>query len=367
MRKAWSYLLPHPSTIKQWYRVVDGSPGFTKEALYAIELRAKGSKPIVVNLVLDEMSLREEIIYRHGRFYGGIDYGISNKDDDNDSTLKARQVLVFMAVSMNENWKVPIGYFLIASLNGSERANLLTQALEMLHNSQAHVFSVTFDGAICNFSMCTKLGANFEYGSNFKPYFTNPVTMKKCFVILDPCHMIKLVRSTLGDKRVLKTADNLVIKWEFIKLYNLQQKEGLKVANKLTKKHIEYSNNRMNVKLAMQTLSRSVSKSLEFVTTLHDNTIKTEFNGCLPTAHFCLQFNNIIDMLNCKNRFSKGEYNTALTESNYSQLQEHAKQFENYINTLYDNTGTPILKSGRKTGFLGMIIGLRICFLFMTN
>ncbi|KYN18566.1 THAP domain-containing protein 9 [Trachymyrmex cornetzi] len=233
----------------------------------------------------------------------------------------------------------------------------------MLHNSQAHVFSVTFDGTICNFSMCTNLGANFEYGSNFKPYFTNPVTMKKCFVILDPCHMIKLVRSTLGDKRVLKTADNLVIKWEFIvKLYNLQQKEGLKAANKLTKKHIQCSNNRMNVKLAMQTLSRSVSKSLEFVTTLHDNTIKTEFNGCLPTSQYCLQFNNIMDMLNCKNRFSKSEYNTALTESNYSQLQEHAKQFENYINTLYDNTGTPILKSGRKTGFLGMIIGLRNMF-----
>ncbi|KYN10886.1 THAP domain-containing protein 9 [Trachymyrmex cornetzi] len=118
----------------------------------------------------------------------------------------------------------------------------------------------------------------------------------------------------------------------------------------------------MNVKLAMQTLSRSVSKSLEFVTTLHDNTIKTEFNGCLPTSQYCLQFNNIMDMLNCKNRFSKSEYNTALTESNYSQLQEHAKQFENYINTLYDNTGTPILKSGRKTGFLGMIIGLRNMF-----
>lgn len=31
IRKTWKNLLPSPSAIKQWYRVVDGSPGFTKK------------------------------------------------------------------------------------------------------------------------------------------------------------------------------------------------------------------------------------------------------------------------------------------------------------------------------------------------
>lgn len=60
VRKTWNNLLPAPSTIRKWYQVVDGSPGFTQEALDAIALRSKElSKPIIVNLVSDEMAIRE--------------------------------------------------------------------------------------------------------------------------------------------------------------------------------------------------------------------------------------------------------------------------------------------------------------------
>jgi len=61
----------------------------------------------------------------------------------------------------------------------------LIQALEMLHDINAHVFSITFDGAPANLNMCAHLGANIQYGHDFKPYFTNPVTLKKvsCFWI----------------------------------------------------------------------------------------------------------------------------------------------------------------------------------------
>lgn len=363
VRKTWSLLLPHPSTIKQWYRVVDGSPGFTKEALDAIKLRSLATKkPVIINLVIDEMSIREQVVYNEGKLHGGVDFG--TLDNDSDSIETAKNALVFMAVSLNDNWKVPIAYFLISSLSGQERSNLLTQALEMLYDSNAHVFSITFDGAPTNISMCTHLGANFQYGHDFKPYFTNPVTLKKCFIFFDICHMIKLIRNTLGDKRMLKTSNNEIISWHFLeKLHQLQQREGLKAANKLSNKHINFSNNRMNVKLAMQTLSESVYKSFMFLTSLDDDNIKKDFDGCLPTADFCLQFNNMTDMLNCKNKFSRHKFNTALTESNYSELKAHAAKFENYIITLCDAEGTFILKSQRKIGFLGMIIGLRNMFL----
>lgn len=64
------------------------------------------------------------------------------------------------------------------------------------------------------------------------------------------------------------------IEWvHIINLHKLQQKEGLKAANKLTSKHIYYKNNRMNVKLAIQTLSESVYNSLMFLLKLPDSTI----------------------------------------------------------------------------------------------
>lgn len=39
VRKKNSKCLPHPSTFRKWYTVVDGSPGITKESLVAIELK----------------------------------------------------------------------------------------------------------------------------------------------------------------------------------------------------------------------------------------------------------------------------------------------------------------------------------------
>lgn len=40
---------------------------------------------------------------------------------------------------------------------------------------------------------------------------------------------------------------------------------GLRAANKLTNKHINYGNVRMNVKLTIQTLSESIYKSFIFL------------------------------------------------------------------------------------------------------
>lgn len=363
IRRHWEKLLPHPSTIQQWYRVVDGAPGFTSEALDAISLRNK-SREVLVNLVLDEMSIKESIIYHQNEFHGGVDCGsLINIKQGNDNVPIATNALVIMAVSLNDNWKVPIGYFLNRGLNGSERANILKQAFRLLHENNIKVYSITFDGAYSNLNMCTSLGAKFEYGPNFKPFFNNPITKEPCYIFLDLCHMVKLVRNTLGDKKILKDGLGNFIKWEYIvKLHELQKEEGLKLANKLTAKHINFNNNRMNVRLAMQTLSESVYKSFLFLSEIPDETLKTQFSSCLPTANFCLQFNNIADLLNCKNRFSKRKFDTPLTEENYYVMKEYANEFVRYIESLQDADGRPILKSNRKTGFLGIVICLTNIF-----
>jgi hypothetical protein len=68
------------------------------------------------------------LIFDNHRFHGGIDLGTTHTlDQDNDNISTAKNALVFMAVSLNGSWKVPLGYFLIRSLSGSERANLLSK------------------------------------------------------------------------------------------------------------------------------------------------------------------------------------------------------------------------------------------------
>ena len=67
-------------------------------------------------------------------------------------------------------------------------------------------------------------------------------------------------------------------------------------------------------------------------------------------------------MLNCKNRFSKGEFDAPLTDDTYLKMKEHAIKFEKYIINLCNDKGTPLIYTKRKTGFIGIIIALRNIF-----
>lgn len=166
-------------------------------------------KKYIINIAMDEMSIRQQINYANNRFFGGVYMG-TGMDGTSDIIRDARNTLIFMAVAINGGWKVPLGYFLIQSLSGSERVNLLTRCLELLNNlSNIQVRSITFADAPLNITMCTALGANFEYGSqNFKPWFVSPVRDDKYFIFWDPCDMIKLFRNTLGDKKIIYTEDD---------------------------------------------------------------------------------------------------------------------------------------------------------------
>lgn len=147
--------------------------------------------------------------------------------------------------------------------------------------------------------------------------------------------MIKLVRKTLGDLTIQKNVDGEEISWSYIeKLFVLQSEEGLRLANKLTKKHIHYQNSKMNVKLAMQTFINSVYCSLLFLKNIDDVEVQQGFEKCQATAVFCKNFNAMSDILNCKNRFAKRTLNIPLNDENMEKLKNAAENFETCINGL---------------------------------
>ena len=102
-----------------------------------------------------------------------------------------------MVVSLNDSWKVPIAYFLIDGLSGCERANLVKVCVEKCHDVGVEIVSLTCDGPSCHFTMLSTLGAKIDI-SQMKPYFTHPSDITRIiYVLLDICHMLKLVRNTL--------------------------------------------------------------------------------------------------------------------------------------------------------------------------
>jgi len=133
--------------------------------------------------------------------------------------------------------------------------NVLRICLELDFATGVIINSITFDGAYSNLNMCTRLGAQFDLCD---PKFYFPYSMnhsQPIYLFFNACHIIKLVRNTLGDKQILLNSNGEKIEWSFIKeLYYKEKQEGLKAATKLTHKHVYYFNEKMNVKLAAQVL-----------------------------------------------------------------------------------------------------------------
>lgn len=367
-RKAYNYVrskfnnsLPHPKTISRWFRSIDGSPGFTTEALRALKIKVLAArsenKKILCNLVMDEMAIRRQVEWTGTKFTGLVGNQFSNTNIDSDELQEAKEVLVFMLVAINAHWKIPVGYFLLYGLNGAEKANLVKLCLEFVHDSNVIVTSLTFDGAASNLNMVRCLGADITNTENMVVSFPHPVTEDSVLIIPDACHLLKLLRNCLASQQVLIDGEGRYIKWDYFKkLVILQEEQGLHAGTKLRKRHIEWFREKMKVFLASQTFSNSVANALEFCA--YDLKLN-DFQCVEGTVHFCRIINNLFDVFNTKNLLSKAYFKRALSPRNSQEIFQHLHEYENYLKTLKNFEGDLIIQSPRKTGFIGFIAAMK--------
>ena len=311
VRSTFDLALPHPSVIRSWYKGINGNPGFTSESFTALATKSKNEN-VLCSLMIDEMAIKKHVEWDGKQFRGFVDIGTGIEDD---STPVASEALVFMAVGLNKNWKIPLGYFLIVSMTGVERANLVNQCLLKLHDINVHPVSLTCDGPSCHFSMMSELGASIQDPNNMFPYFDHPANPSlKVYVLFDVCHMLKLTRNTLAQLGILRDMHGKAIKWSYIEdLHQLQQSEGLRLGNKLKSAHIIWEKQKMKVNLAAQTLSSSVADAIDFC---RDDLQLDAFKGSEATVQFIRLFDRLFDTLNSRNPLGKG-YKAPLKGSNH--------------------------------------------------
>ena len=285
--------------------------------------------------------------------HGFIDYGTGFNDD---SVGVAKEAFVLLLAAVNGHWKIPVAYFLTDGLNSKEKANTISECLIKVHETGIQVISLTFDGTAANLSMMKILGADFSDVRNLKPYFQHLVIAEPVFLILDACHMLKLVRNYFGEKKLLKDSNNGIIIYAFIeRLYELQSKEGIHAANKLKKHHIEWKQQKMKVKLAAQTLSQSVADALDFC----ENKLKLkEFQGCGPTINFIQFIDKSFDLLNSRSFIGKN-YKAPISSSNLEDYANFVNFVCQYLSSLTDSAGKLICKTNCKTGFIGFMFSLQ--------
>lgn len=353
VRSKFNGALPAERIIREWYSSTNGDPGFKAESLSFLEKLVQcRTETLYCTLIVDDMSIRKHVELVGDKVVGYVDFGTGMHDD---SPPEAKNACVYMLVGLNLRLKLPVGYFLIDSWTGAERAELTKQCIEKLTSIGVEVVSLTFDGAASNITMAKLLGADLRpYSEHFSTCFENPCDPnKKVYIILDACHMVKLIRNSLATVSHLFDGDGNYVKWAYIKaLEALQRKEGLRLGNKLTNAHVKWEKQKMKVMLAVQALSASVADALEFC----ENELKLpEFKGASGTARFIRIFDQLFDMLNSRNRLAKS-FKAPLSKQNEACWRLFFCKAKAYIMAVKDPKGQPILESAKKTGFAGFLV-----------
>ncbi|RVE40646.1 hypothetical protein evm_014704 [Chilo suppressalis] len=337
IRKFFSTALPHPRTLTKWYATVDGRPGFTQEALNALK-RVKDSKPdkkIYCSLVIDEMKIKDSPEWhpKSQRYYGYIDYGF---DDVNETSEKATDALVFLLVGINTTWKLPLGYFLVKGTSGALKARLVSKAFELVHNTGVEIKALTCDGTKANIAMAEELGCCMD-ANNLQTTILDPTTGQQVHFFLDPCHMLKLIRSAFEHFKYFIDASGKKIEWNYIlKLHQLQEEELFFLANKLKSNHIYFKTKIMNVRLAAQLFSESVADALSFC---KNNLNLPDFANVNRTVEFLKIINDIFDILDSKTHGFG--FKRAMNQTNYQSCFKKLDEAKHILMNL--SADVPIL------------------------
>lgn len=359
LRSFFNNNLPAHRTLQLWYTSIDGSPGISESALDVLREKAASylklnCYPLHVCLMSDEMSIRKQICWSNElkSFIGFSTITNSSQqgnDEQNTSQLKvAKDALVFMVVG--PDFKIAIAYYLLNGLEAIDRAALTLKVTQKVEETNSRVMSFTADGLIANITTSEILGANFN---DEKPFFFSPThPQQKIYFVLDPCHMLKLVRKHFSSDQIYHLGQ--LLDWNVLCLLSKRQcSDNFNLCNKLTRRHINWNEQPMNVKLAVQTISKSVADSLE---QLRKDDYE-EFKDSEATEEFLRFFNDAFDILNFAEKSETDDrYKKAICEATAEEIFSFADTFKEYITRLevrFKTKNVPVLKSTIQRGFFG--------------
>lgn len=125
--------------------------------------------------------------YSNGRYHGFVDVGSGVFDD---AAPMAKDAFVLIAVCVNGSWKISLGYFLINGLGGAEKANVVEECFERIHQCGVTAVSLTCDGHPCHFAMMRELGATVNIVGMYPSFHHPSKPSVGVYLILDMGHML---------------------------------------------------------------------------------------------------------------------------------------------------------------------------------
>lgn len=160
LRDKFLVILPDPNSLRRWHTSVYHNPGISQKALKSVcQMMEMTKKKLYFNLTVDEMAIRKRIEVNANEIHGYVDLGLN---DNKQRFTEATNALVFMIVAINGFFKTPVAYYLVNSISGTKKGELLCDILCALHEKNIEVYNITFDGASTNIKMMETLGTNIR-------------------------------------------------------------------------------------------------------------------------------------------------------------------------------------------------------------
>lgn len=360
IRSRFPRRLPAVRTVRDWHSksCSNFQNGFNPQTIATLtelsnQMKSKG-KELFISMCYDEVSIRKHIQWIHTRKnYSGI---VTYAKRDDDEKPVANYAILFLINLVETGQSLILGYFLIKSLDTIEKSNLIKETIAKINSTGAWLMCIAFDGLSNNFSTCEHLGASFAL-QNIQPFIPNPDKNSKIAIVLDPPHMLKLLRNCLAAKGELKDSDGNNIAWSYFEKLILT-KSNL-AAHKMTRKHLNYESNKMNVRLAAQTLSLSVAQSMEALLRSGD----LNFRNAVGTIIFVKNVNKMFDIFNSKHIDSNNLFKRGLDAENADKIFEFLSYMEEYLRSIQSQRKS-VLQTNRKTGFLGFLTNIVVLRFF---
>ena len=214
--------------------------------------------------------------------------------------------------------------------------------------------TLTCDGPPVNIAMLRALGATVESDKIIDSQL-GLETEYPAYAVEDICHMVKLIRNSWGAFKKIKNLQGQVIDWTYVaRLHELQDSEQLHLGNKLTLAHINWQDQKMKTRLAVQTISHRNATAIDFAR----NVLKLpQFKNSEATTEFMRMIDSAFDVMNSKSKFGLG-LKAAMSLENEAEWRDVFLTVSQYLSTLTDMNGIPIIETSKKTGFLGFIVGM---------
>lgn len=312
--------LPHKASLYRWSPVKNLQPGIENTALQFLKNKVNEMN---INcreavLVFDEIAIRRELHYNE--VLDLID-GVEDLGFQRNGAI-GKQVCVFMVRGLIENWKSILNYFVTeTNIKGASLNLLIHENLELCCKLGLNIRAIVCDQGSNNRNCFSQLGVTVE-----NPYFIFREINVYC--LFDFPHLIKSLRNVFIKSDII--TPHGIVSFDVIReLWELEKFSVTKMCPKLTEKHI-YPNDfdKMRVKYATQTFSKSVSAGVKTLTEMKKFK-KNSFEIAQATSSFIKKIDTIFDCMNSGSLYDKNIYRQALKNDN--NVFNYIKEFLTYF------------------------------------